>query len=98
MCEIENEPQLAIQDRLSVAARREKALLPARPAMKKDNLRNRLALDPWRRTFLGGPLVGLSYRTLHKEKEGHLRGVAQGRVSEGVVTSEDLSAQTPERK
>ena len=83
---------------MSVAARREKALLPARPTMKKDSPRRRLALDPWRRTFIGGPPVGLSYRTLHKEKEGHLRGVAQGRISEGVVTSEDLSAQTPERK
>ena len=87
-----------MQDRSSVAARRKKALLPARPAMKKDSLRNRLALDPWRRTFIGGPPVDLSYRTLHKEKEGHLRGVAHGRTSEGVVTSEDLSAQTPEKK
>ena len=66
--------------------------------MKKDRLRIRLALDPWRRTFIGGPPVGLSYRTLHKEKEGHLRDVAQGRISEGVVTSEELSAHTLERK
>ena len=36
--------------------------------------------------------------TLHKEKEGHLRDVAQGRISEGVVTSEELSAHTLERK
>ena len=87
-----------MQDRSSVAARRKKALLPARPAMKKESLRNRLALDPWRRTFIGGPPVGLSYRTLHKEKEGHLRGVAQGRILEGVVTSEELSAHSLDRK